>query len=81
MQDDYSCQTPRPTSDQSEWKEDNLRDSEDENRVSEPSATEISFRSVMSQREMEILTALFPKSAHTLAGVLRNRPQRLENES
>ena len=74
MQDDYSYQTSLAKSEHSERKQDDFIDAEDEE------AGEIRFRSVMSQYEMKILTKLFPKCAQTLARVLRNRPQRFEDE-
>jgi hypothetical protein len=77
MQDDYSYQTSPSTSVQSDWKVDDVIYSEDEDNVSEPSATELKLRSVMSQRDMETLTSWFPKSAQALACVLRTRAQRL----
>jgi len=81
MKGDYSDQTLLATSDKGVWNEDKLDDFEDEKTPSETSATEMKFLSVMSEREMEILTTWFPKSAQTLACVLRNRPQWLEDES
>ena len=80
MQDDYSCQTSQPKSEPSDPKEDDLIDPEDQKTPSESAVTEVRFRNVMSQHEMEILTTLFPKCAETLAGVLRNRPQQFEDE-
>jgi hypothetical protein len=77
MQDDYSDETSPSTSVQSDWKVDDIEDLEDEVNVSEPSATELNLRSVMSQRDMETLTSWFPKSAQALACVLRTRAQRL----
>ena len=47
--------------------------SEDENNDSACTITETKLSSVMTQREMKILTTLFPKAAQTLAGVLCNR--------
>jgi hypothetical protein len=81
MKDDYSDQPLPATCDKSVWNEDKPDDFEDEKTPGEPSATEMKFLSVMSEREMEILTTWFPKSAQTLACVLRNRPQWLEDES
>jgi hypothetical protein len=78
MQDDHLYQASLATSNQRDWKEDNFVESEEENSVSESAMTAMKFRSVMGQREMEILTALFPKTAQTLASVLRNRSQWLE---
>jgi hypothetical protein len=72
MQDNYSYQTSQSKSEQS----DNFQNL----TVSESAATEMKFRSVMSEYEMEILTTLFPKCAQTLAGVLRNRPQQFGDE-
>jgi hypothetical protein len=43
--------------------------------VSESTVNGTELRKVMTQREMKILTALFPKSAQTLACVLRKRPR------
>ena len=78
MQDDHLYQASLATSNQRDWKEDNFVESEEENSVSESAMTAMKFRRVMGQREMEILTALFPKTAQTLASVLRNRSQWLE---
>jgi hypothetical protein len=47
--------------------------SEDESNDS----AETTLGSVMTQREMRILTTLFPKAAQTLACILRNRPHEL----
>jgi hypothetical protein len=80
MQDNYSYQASLTKSEQSDRKEDDFSDLEEQNTAREPAATEMKFLSVMSQYEMEILTTLFPKCAETLAGVLRNRPQRFEDE-
>ena len=80
MQNDYSCQTSHSKSAQNDPKEDDLMDLEDQKTLSESAVTEMKFRNVMSQHEMEILTTLFPKCAETLAGVLRNRPQQFEDE-
>jgi hypothetical protein len=74
VQDNYSDQIPTSTSDQSEQKDENFTGLESENTASETAASEVNFRSVMSQYEMEILTKLFPKCAQTVADVLRNRP-------
>jgi hypothetical protein len=80
MTDNCSYQTSVSTSDQSDLKKEPLNGLEDASSVSESAATEMTFRSVMSQYEMEILTTLFPKCAQTLAKVLRNRPLRFEAE-
>jgi hypothetical protein len=47
--------------------------SEDQNNDNACTVTESRLGSVMSQREVQILTTLFPKAAQTLAGVLCNR--------
>ena len=78
MRDDYSCQTSLVKSEASEQNQDN--DFEDQKTTGESAITEMKFRSFMSPYEMEILRRLFPKCAETLAGVLRNRPQRLDDE-
>jgi len=75
MQPDYSCQTPLSNSDRADWKVDDIIGSEEENTASASSFARMKFRSVMTQREMEILTTLFPKAARTLACVLRRLPE------
>jgi len=80
MQDDSLHQTSQSKSEQNAPKEDDLMDLEGEKMLSESAVSEMRFRNVMSQHEMEILTTLFPKCAETLAGVLRNRPRQFEDE-
>ena len=80
MQDNYSYQTSLSKSEQSDQSEDDFKNLKDQKTVSDSAVTEMKFRSVMSQYEMEILTKLFPKCAETLAGVLRNRPQQFRDE-
>jgi hypothetical protein len=83
MQDNYSYQTSLSKSEQSDQSEDDFKNLEDQKTVSDSAIsaiTEMKFRSVMSEYEMEILTKLFPKCARTLAGVLRNRPQQFGDE-
>ena len=53
MQDDYSCQTLPPKSDQIDVKLEDIIDPEDEN-TDGASPARMKFRSVMTQREMEI---------------------------
>jgi hypothetical protein len=76
MQDNYSYQTSQSKSEQS----DSFQNLEEQKPVIASAITEMKFRSVMSEYEMEILTTLFPKCARTLAGVLRNRPQQFGDE-
>jgi hypothetical protein len=73
MQDDYSCQVLPPKSDQIDLKPEDIVDTEDENTDSVSAVIETKLHNVMTQGEMEILTNLFPKTAQTLADVLRNR--------
>jgi hypothetical protein len=80
MQDNYSDQPSLVTSDPRERKDDKFTGLEDENTASETVVSEMKFRGVMSQYEMEILTTWFPKCAQTLSDVLRNRPRRLGDE-
>jgi hypothetical protein len=75
MQLDDSCQPSPAKSGQIDWKLDQATGSEDETNDSEPAVNGMTLRNVMTQREMKILTALFPKSAQTLACVLRKRPR------
>lgn len=75
MQDNYPYQTSFPTSDQTDWKTDDIIDSGDEKTDTASSFAETKFRSLMTQREMEVLTTWFPKAARALACVLRNRPE------
>ena len=70
---DRSWQTAPPRSDEIERKVGNIMNSEDQNNDNACTATESRLGSVMSQREVQILTTLFPKAAQTLAGVLCNR--------
>ena len=74
VQDDYSCQLLPPKSDQVDLKPEDIIDTEDENAVSPSTVIETKLRDVMTQGEIEILTALFPKASKTLASVLRKRP-------
>jgi len=78
MRDDSSYSSSLSTSDRSNWKVDDVIELEDEDTVSDPSATEMKLRNVMSQWEFETLTSWFPKSAQALASVLRNRTHRPE---
>jgi hypothetical protein len=71
MQDDYSCQTLIPKSNEIDLKLDHIIDTEDEN--THGASTEMKLRNIMSQGEVDILMTLFPKAAQTLAKVLRNR--------
>ena len=73
MQDDYSCQILLPQSDQSDFKLADMIDTEAENAESASSVATAKLRSVMTQREMEIVTTFFPKAAETLACVLGKR--------
>ena len=73
MEDDYSSQVLPPESDQIDLKPEDIVDTEDENTDSVSAVIEMKLCNVMTQGEMEILTTLFPKTAQTLAGVLRNR--------
>jgi hypothetical protein len=73
MHDDYSGQMSSSKSDQSDLKAD-IIDTQDENTDSPSKVIEMKLRNVMTQVEMEILTAWFPKAGRTLAQVLRNRP-------
>ena len=73
MQDDYSCQVLPPKSDQIDLKPEDIVDTEDENTDNVSAVIEMKLCNVMTQGEMEILTTLFPKTAQTLADVLRNR--------
>jgi hypothetical protein len=75
MQDDYSCQTLPPKPDQIDLKLEDIIDPEDENTDGASPSARMKFRSVMTQREMEILTSWFPKAARTLVGVLRRLPR------
>jgi hypothetical protein len=70
---DRSWQTSTPRSDEIERKVGDIMNSEDQNNDYACTATESRLGSVMSQREVQILTTLFPKAAQTLAGVLCNR--------
>lgn len=76
MQDNYSL----AKAEQRARKEDDVTDSEDQKTASGSAAAETKFLNFMSQYEMEILTTLFPKCAETLAGVLHNRQQLLDDE-
>ena len=73
MQDDYSCQVLPPKSDEIDLKPEDIVDTEDENTDNASAVIEMKLCNVMTQGEMEILTTLFPKTAQTLADVLRNR--------
>jgi hypothetical protein len=74
MQDNDLYQMLRRKSDQIDLKLEDIIETEDENIGGASASTKMKFRRVMTQREMEILTTLFPKTAQTLAGVLRNQP-------
>ena len=74
MQDEYSEQILSPESDQIGLKPEDIIETQDENTDSVSAVIEMKLRNLMTRGEMEILTTLFPKSAQTLAGVLRNRP-------
>lgn len=76
MQHDYSCETSSQA-DQISWKLDNSINSEDENNDNASTVHPLKLRNPITQGEMEILTAWFPKAAQTLACVLRNRPHEL----
>jgi hypothetical protein len=73
MQDNYRDQAASSFS--ADQKVDDVIDSEDDNTDRACSLDETNFRELMTQREMEILTTLFPKTARALASVLSNRPQ------
>jgi hypothetical protein len=73
MRDDFSYQMLPPKSDQLDLKLEDVIDTEDENTDSASRVIEAELLTVMTQREMEILTTLFPKASQTLAGVLRKR--------
>ena len=73
MQDDYSCQILPPKSDQADFKLADMIDTEEENAESASSVATAKLRSVMTQREMEIVTTFFPKAAETPACVLGKR--------
>jgi hypothetical protein len=74
MPDNYPHQRLFSTSDQLEQKADDATDSENESTTVSSFAAE-NFYSVMTQREVKLLTTLFPKAARTLARVLSNRPE------
>ena len=80
MQDNHSRPLADSAADQSAPANDNLTGLEDENTASSKPVSDLNLRGVISQYEMEILTAWFPKCAETVAGVLRNRRWRLEEE-
>jgi hypothetical protein len=65
--------TSLPRSDEIERKVGDTMNSEDQNNDNACTFTELRLGSVMSQREVQILTTLFPKAAQTLADVLSNR--------
>jgi len=56
MHDDYSCQMLPPKPSQIDLKLENLIDTEDEDTASASSSARVTLRSIMTQREMEILT-------------------------
>jgi hypothetical protein len=70
---DRSWQKSPPRSDEIERKVGNIMNSEDQNNDNACTVTESRLGSVMSQREVQILTTLFPKAAQMLADVLSNR--------
>jgi hypothetical protein len=70
---DRSWQTSAPRADEIERKVGDIMNSEDQNNDNACTVTESRLGSVMSHREVQILTTLFPKAAQTLAGVLCNR--------
>jgi hypothetical protein len=74
MHDDYSCEVLPPKSHQIDLKLQHI-DAEDEKTYSASTLIEAKLGDVMTPREMEILTTWFPKTAQTLADVLRNRLQ------
>ena len=61
MQDDYSCQILPPKSDQADFKLADMIDTEEENAESASSVATAKLRSVMTQREMEIVTSFSRK--------------------
>jgi hypothetical protein len=80
VQETSSCESSLDNPNQQEWKQNRgaHRRDQNENRIVVGAGT---FGGIMSQREMEILTAWFPKYAQTLATVLRNRSQENESQS
>ena len=70
---DRSWQASPPQSDEIQRKVDDPMNAEDEIAESACTVTETKLANIMTQREMKILTTLFPKAAQTLAGVLCNR--------
>ena len=81
MQDSHSGQMLSSESDQLDLKAqdiaEDLLDPKDENTDSVFAVIEMKLSNLMTQREVEILTTLFPETAQTLAAVLRNRPYQL----
>ena len=77
MQGVNSCQASPAKSDPIDLKPEDVVDIDDENTASPSTVIETKLCNVMPQGEMQILTRLFPKTARTLAGVLRNRAQLL----
>jgi hypothetical protein len=75
MQLDDSCESSPAKSDQIDLKLHEPVDSEDETNDSASRVNGTELRNVMTQREMRILTTWFPKSAQTLACILRKRPR------
>jgi hypothetical protein len=75
MQNEYSCPVLLRKSDQIDLKLEDIVDTEDENTDSPSTIIETKLGHVITQGEIEILTALFPKASKTLASVLRKRLQ------
>jgi hypothetical protein len=80
VQDSSSCAGSPEKPEQQGWQQERGASGKDHHeRVLSTGAG--TFRAIMSQREMEILTTWFPKHAETLAAVLRNHSHGNETQS
>jgi hypothetical protein len=70
MQNNYSSEVLPSKSEQIDLRPEDVIDAEDENGDSPSTLIETELRHIMTQGEMDILTAWFPKASKTLAWVL-----------